>query len=186
MDSDSTCHPSATALRRRIHQTDTPHLAMNDFSEIIGYAILQENNLAKYKDISPDLARRIKNLATNYQSASGFIKDCQTRTFTEGRIRRSLFQCVLGLTETDLSMPYLRLLGCTDAAMRKMHRYFAENVPKSKILTRLATDVKALDEHAHSLFDKDIFASDLYRQVWQEKYHVLLPNEYQHLSVVRP
>jgi predicted nucleotidyltransferase len=181
-------HPSASALRRRIYHQHTPHLCIDDFSEIIGYTLLRENNLEKYKDISPDLAGRIQNLSGTYCNVSGFVQECQTRTFTEGRIRRSLFQCVLGLTETEISMPYLRLLGCAD--MSRLRASFQQQkttpgavIPKPKIITRLAADTEKMDKKTLSLFSKDLFASDLYRQVWQQKYNVILPNEYQHCLI---
>ena len=52
------------------------------------------------------------------------------------------------------------------------------------ILTRLAADLPRLDKEARKLFEEDLFAADIYRYVFQRKYRVTLPNEYQQAPVV--
>ena len=173
-------HPSATALRRQIYLSETPHLCLEDCSEIIGYALLREDDLTKYKDISPDLAARIKKGIDSYRDITGFVRDCQTRTFTESRIRRALLQCALGLTGTSVSMPYLRILG-----MKKKAGVLIRSTPDTlQILTNLSSDERQLDNTALDLLSKDILASDWYRQMWHKKYEEKLPNEYQRSVIV--
>lgn len=179
------CHPSATALRRQIYLTETPHLCLNDCSETIGYALLQHKNLEIIKDISPELAARMRKYSDNYQDAAGFVRDCQTRTYTESRIRRALLQTVLELTDTPSTMPYLRLLGMKKSAgtlLKKVrHKTLSE---KTTLITRLAADIKKMDKNALFLLEKDLLASGWYRQMWQRKYKDRLPNEYQRTIVM--
>ncbi|MBR0119981.1 MAG: hypothetical protein IJM01_07640, partial [Eubacterium sp.] len=52
------------------------------------------------------------------------------------------------------------------------------------ILTRLAADLPRLDSDARKLYEEDLFAADIYRYVFQRKYRVTLPNEYQQAPVV--
>ncbi len=172
-------HPSATAMRHRIHRSGTPHLCLDDFSDIIGYALLREKNLEHIKDISPGLAGRIQNGLDSYQGAARFVCDCQTRAYTESRIRRALLQCVLGLAETDFSMPYLRLLAMSGRARKHASSLLGNTHPSTRLLVRLAADTTEMDGSARSLFQKDLLASGLYRQIWQQKYRDALPNEYQ-------
>ena len=174
-------YPSATSLRRKMVATKTPHLVLDDFSAALGYALLSSDDLAKYKDISSDLGDRIQGLLPNYRTASEFICDCQTRAFTDGRIRRGLLQCLLNITDTTAEIPYLRLLGMKKEAGSLLSDSRTSSV---SILSRLAVDGKELSDRAQALLSQDIFASDLYRQTWCRKYQCELPNEYQRSVIV--
>ena len=79
-------------------------------------------------------------------------------------------------------MPYLRLLGMDPIFSKKIQQVS----PGCKILANLSKDVKKLTEREFLLFQKDLFASDLYRQLWNEKYHTTLPVEYQRSPYIRP
>lgn len=183
--SADSCHPSATALRRQIYLSETPHLCLNDCSEIIGYSLLRKNNLEEIKDISPELAARMRKYSDDYRDAAGFVRDCQTRTYTESRIRRALLQTALELTDTQYTMPYLRLLGMkknAGALLKKVrHETLSEN---TTLISKLAADRKKMDNQALSLLEKDLLASGWYRQMWQRKYKDRLPNEYQRTIVM--
>ena len=173
-------YPSAAALRRQICASALPHLTLDDFSCALGYALLQEDDLTRYKDISPDLADRIRRYLPDYCTASGLAGQCRTRAFTDGRIRRALMQCLLHIENTDTRLPYLRLLG-----MKKGAGFLLSQVPGScHILSRLAVDIKSLDPDALALFRQDLFAADLYRQTWNHRYSTALPNEYQHSPII--
>lgn len=173
-------HPSGTALRRQIYLSEEKHLWLNDCSEIIGYTLLQNKKLERIKDISPELAARMRGLTDGYQNAAGFVHDCQTRTYTESRIRRALLQAVLELTDTERTMPYLRLLGMKKQTGTLLKKIRQESLsPETKLLTKLAADTKELDKQSLALLEKDLLASGWYRQMWQRKYREKLPNEYQ-------
>lgn len=183
--SADSCHPSATALRRQIYLSETPHLCLNDCSEIIGYALLRKNNLEEIKDISPDLAARMRKYSDDYRDAARFVRDCQTRTYTESRIRRALLQTVLELTDTQYTMPYLRLLGMKKSAGALLKKVRHETLSENTILiSKLAADIKKMDKQALSLLEKDLLASGWYRQMWQRKYKDRLPNEYQRTIIM--
>lgn len=144
-----------------------------------GNGLLSHGNgpLTPGKDLSPSLIARIKKFIPDYTSAETFIHDCQTRAFTESRIRRALLQSVIGIGQTTHTMPYLRLLG-----IKKGSGKLLKKLPESSsfhILTKLAADEKKLDAHARALLQTDIFASHWYRQMWQMKYGGRLPGEYQ-------
>lgn len=175
-------YPSATSLRQKIYRDPSHrHLCFHDFSPVIGYALLAEEAPDSIKDISPDLADRIRRFLPGYTDAETFAAQCQNPSLTAGRIRRCLLQCLFGLHSTDYSMPYLRLLGISKKASSLLS--CRENT-SCQILSRLAVDCKKLDARAKTLLQQDLFASDLYRQTWCRKYNVSLPNEYQHSPIV--
>ena len=174
--------PSATHLRKEWIHREQPHLCFDDLTPILGYQLLQTPDLTIYKDFSADLSDRVKKNLSGFQNAEDFVQHIQSRTFTASRIRRSLLQCVLGLTGTEKTMPYLRLLGMDPVFSKKIQQVS----PGCKILANLSRDVKKLTEREFLLFQKDLFASDLYRQLWNEKYHTTLPVEYQRSPYIRP
>lgn len=174
--------PSATHLRKEwIHQ-ERPHLCFDDLTPILGYQLLQTPDLTIYKDFSADLADRAKKNLPAFDNAEAYVQHIQSRTFTASRIRRSLLQCILGLTSMEKTVPYLRLLGMNPVFSKKIQQVS----PDCKILANLSRDVKKLTESEFLLFQKDLFASDLYRQIWNEKYHTSLPVEYQRSPYIRP
>lgn len=173
-------YPSATALRQKIYAEQIPHLCLNDCSAAIGMFLLrlQQDSAVPGKDLSPALAARLRKFIPDYTSAEDFVHDCQTRAFTESRIRRALLQSVIGISQTGHSMPYLRLLG-----MKKETGWLLKQFQKTKnplkILTKLSADENKLGASAQALLQTDLFASHWYRQMWQLKYGKLLPGEYQ-------
>ncbi len=174
-------YPSSTALREQIKKSDTPHMTLEDMSDAIGYALLASPDLTRYKDISPDLADRIHRYLPDYSSATKLIHQCQNPSLATTRIQRCLIQCLIGITYSDMSVPYLRLLG-----MRKEVSSLLSHIEDTScnILSKLAADVPKLDAKATSLWERDRFASDIYRQIWCRKYRKGLPNEYQHSPIV--
>lgn len=173
--------PSATALRQNMTAEKIPHLTLDDFSDMIGVILLKSRDLTRYKDISPDLAGRIRRELSSCCLASDLVSRCQTRIFTESRIRRCLLQCLLDLTPgSAISTPYLRLLG-----MKKTASHLLKQVTDCHILTRLAADEKLLTEDALALLHQDILASDLYRMIWNRKYGGMERNEYQHSPLLQ-
>ena len=175
-------YPSATALRKEIYESNEQHLTLNDFSDVIGYALHIEEHLEQYKDISPDLADRIKSLLDHYCHAEDFVSQCQSKNYTVGRIRRSMLQCLLHIKDTEDTMPYLRLLGMKKEAGVLLRE--ESHATSFHILSRLATDIKNLSAKETDLFKQDLLAADLYRQIWCRKYNIALPNEFQHSPII--
>lgn len=169
---------SSSALRRNIYIGKKPHLCLEDFDCALGYALLREKNMTGYKDISEDLAGRIRNFLPGYHGIKEFVSACQTRAFTESRIRRALFQCLFDIRETSFRMPYLRLLGGKKEACRLLRH------TDLLILSRLAADAKKLSGEDQKLLLMDIRASELYRQTYCIKYKMSRPNEYQRSPVI--
>ncbi len=175
-------YPSASFIRKKIYREGTPeHLRLEDFSSCIGYSLLANRELCSIKDITPDLADRIHRFLPEYNSVESFVKQCKNPSLTTGRIRRALLQCLLGLQKTEKSMPYLRLLG-----MKKEASFLLTQKEKTSchILSRLAIDMPKLSLQANAMVCQDIFAADLYRQIWCQKYNTKQPNEYQHSPIV--
>ena len=197
-------YPSSTAIRAGIHSSNTPHLMLDDFSDLICYSlrdmIRKDGDLKNHhqvidsaKDLSLDIFGRIKNELDSFTCASDLITNIKTKAFTESRLKRCLLQSCLGLKATDTTMPYLHLLGLNTKAGHLLRTLrgagidepgIYEDDSKVHVVTRLAADLPRLSENARQLYEEDLFAADVYRYVFQRKYRVTLPNEYQQAPVV--
>ena len=197
-------YPSSTAIRAGIHSSNTPHLMLDDFSDLICFSLRdilrKEGDLKNRhqvidsaKDLSLDIFGRIKNELDGFTTATDLINKIKTKAFTESRLKRCLLQCCLGLTDTDTSMPYLHLLGPNTKAGHLLRELRGAGIDepgiydsddKLHIVTRLAADLPRLTENARRLYEEDLFAADIYRFVFQRKYRVTIPNEYQQAPVV--
>ena len=188
-------YPSSTAIRAGIIQSNTPHLTLNDFSDIISYRFreIMSSEKPAGKDLNDDLFGRIKNEIDEFTCADDLIEKCQTKAFTKSRLRRCLLQSCIGLKETDKSMPYLHLLGLNTKASHLLKELRGADIDEPpvktdpaaiNIVTRLAADLPDLSDEARALYETDLFAADIYRYVFQRKYRVTLPNEYQQAPVV--
>ena len=174
--------PSATFLRKQIRKAgEKENLSLSDFSSLIGYSLLTAKDLCRIKDITPELADRIRNELPKYREINEFVKTIKNPSLTTGRIKRSFFQCLFDIEKEEPVMPYLRVLGMKKEASSLLSQ--KENA-SCQILTKLAFDVPKMDDTAKKLFAKDLLASDLYRQVFCHKYNQTLPNEYQHSPMV--
>ncbi|MBO6107921.1 MAG: nucleotidyltransferase family protein [Eubacterium sp.] len=195
-------YPSSTAIRASIAQSGTPHLELDDLSDLIIYSLrnsIREDGVLKdrhrvsehAKDLSMDIFGRIKNELDAYTSASDLISRVKTKAFTESRLKRCLLQSVLHLEQTDPSMPYLHLLGLNTNAGHllrgirgaEIDEPMAESL-RPLVITRLAADLPRLSKEARRLYDQDLFAADIYRYVFQRKYNTTMPNEYMRAPVV--
>ncbi|MBR1874488.1 MAG: nucleotidyltransferase family protein [Eubacterium sp.] len=197
-------YPSSTAIRAGILKSNTPHLVLDDFSDIICYSlrdIIRNNgdlkglhkSIDSVKDISTDIYGRIRSALDEFTSASDLISKIKTKAFTESRLRRCLLQSALHLTETDTSMPYLHLLGLNTNAGHLLRKLRGAGIDEPEsydsdsalhIVTRLSADLPRLNDEARRLYEQDLFAADMYRYTFQCKYRVTLPNEYQQAPVV--
>ena len=152
--------------------------------------LFRSDDIAYPKDMSKALANRIKNNIEKFTDPDGFIDEIKTKAFTTSRIKRCLIQSLLGIYDTDNDIRYLRLLGFRSKASPLIKEIKKSTAPDSDngnlhILTRLADDLPKLDESAKKMYDsQDLFAADLYRNVFEKKCGVRYPNEYQQTPVI--
>ena len=193
---DTHAFPSSTALRKHLTEKNVPHMEANYFSDMIYYSLLElfragdDINVSYPKDMSKDLANRIKNSIDSFIDPDGFIDDIKTKAFTTSRIKRCLIQSLLGINDTDNDIKYLRLLGFRSEASPLIKEIKKSTAPDSgngslHIITRLADDLPKLDKKARQLYEsQDLFAAKLYRNIFEKKCGVRYPNEYQQTPVI--
>lgn len=159
----------------------------DDFSMCLYYRLLMEQernvSLHYYQDVSKELGIRIYNELPEYKSYDAFCQHTKTRQYTLTRISRSLLHIMLNLKTNDYHqysqhdfIPYARVLG-----FRKNSSSLLSAIKQSSklpLITKMADASKLLDDCGRKMLSQEIFASNLYRKMQEEKFHSTLPNEY--------
>ena len=192
-ETDSFTYPSSGALRKKHTENGTPHLEAKDFSQMIYYSLRRladEMRVEGYsypKDLTPELANRLIGALDGFRDFDSYLESVRTKAYTTSRIKRCLMQTMLGICGVDTEVRCLRLLGLRQEAghiIKEIKKSYSDS-DDFHIITRLADDLTDVPESAGTVFkDQDIFAADLYRQVYTERFGVALPNEYQRAPVI--
>ncbi|MGN0400613.1 MAG: nucleotidyltransferase [Blautia sp.] len=144
-----------------------------DFSILVRYELLRQSasDLTRYADVSPDLGRRLKNCADKFSSYTEFVSLVKTKDVTYTRITRALFHILLNLTDEDIrkavSMPYARILGFRKDRSRLLG-IIKEN-SSIPVFPKAADYRNRLTPDMQLLFEKDIFAANLYENIAADK-----------------
>ena len=135
----------------------------DDFSQLLKYRLLQETgeSLAEYNEVTPDLARRIKNLENECVLLSGFAMNVKTRNITYTHVCRALFNILLGIKKEAPGTSFVRCLGMKDCG--PLIRRIRESGS-----VRFYTQAAAVPKGEYA---SDLFASDLYESVKAGKFH---------------
>lgn len=161
-------------------------LTENDFSLLLKYELMKSTpkSLCTFSDMSPDLARRIYHHLNAFETFTQFAEQLKTRELTYTRICRALLHVLLNIP-SDLpavSPAYVRLLG-----FKKESSSFLRTLQKNSdipIITKAADYRKLLPKEAHSLFEKDLFASNLYETVTCNKKPAAFTNDLQKPPII--
>lgn len=164
---------------------------LQDFSVLLYYQLLysDKEKLISYFDMTEELANRIDHLLPSYTTYKEFCIQLKSKQITYTRIQRCLLHILLQISKEDITavkdqnipldtMLYARLLG-----FRKEKQEVIRLIKKNTaipIITKTANAKQLLSAYAYSIFQKDITASQLYRQAAMQKFHSVLKNEYTH------
>ena len=212
-DTDST-HEFSSASAIRNHIMETTHLPQNGlpkvvvsiledalnscgpihtelFSNIFEYELLHLNEsiLTNYQDCSKELSHRILSQKDNYQSFTQFLSLIKTKGYTQTRIQRLFMQILLKLT----SLSYERLASCNYAPYARVLGFRSESEPlfaelkkrsSIPILTSLSQARTILENHSYEILKEDLYASDLYRLIQKQHFHVTSKNDYKQPLII--
>ncbi|MDE6905797.1 MAG: nucleotidyltransferase family protein [Lachnospiraceae bacterium] len=205
-----TCFSSATAIRNAIFSgREVPLeqympktaanllppkkylLRENDFSQMLYYKLLSESSLGyeSYLGSSPFLSNRIKNHLDSFIDYSGFCETVKTKDVTYTKVSRLLLHILLNMTWEDCALskdldyiPCFRLLGFRSAAKSLLK--IIEKQGDVPILTKPARAKSLLTKKAFSLYEKEIFSSNLYYGLQLQKGKKDSSNEYRKSLVI--
>lgn len=117
--------------------------------------------LSKAPDISEGIENRIISAAKQARSLEELYFLAKTKRYSHARIRRIIWNCLLGITAYDLEqrVPYIRITG--------FNKNGAELIKSAKETARLPiiskpADFSRLDETAQKVFSLECTAGDIY------------------------
>ncbi len=162
---------------------DGNFLEADDVSLLLHERLISLEDLSDYADVSKELSDRILNHRNEFVSYTAFCDLLKTKNMNHSRIRRALIHMVLGIRSEELIaltecnyLPYLRVLGFnrTGSGLLK------------EIKTNLSVPLFAspseskgkLFGQALKLWNKDLYAADLYRVMLTGKTGRIFPTEY--------
>lgn len=161
-------------------------LIEDDFSLLLKYELMKNTpeSLCAFSDMSPDLARRIYHHLNTFETFTQFAEQLKTKELTYTRICRALLHVLLNIPSDlpAISPAYVRLLG-----FKKESSSFLRILQKNSdipIITKAADYKKLLPKEVHSLFEKDLFASNLYETVKCNKKSTAFTNDLQKPPII--
>ena len=166
-------------------------LMENDISSILGYRLLslKKEGYTSFADCSIDLSNKITKNLRNYTNFTDFCETLKSKELTHTRISRTLLHILLDIKQADYisatklgTVPYLRVLGFRKSATPLLSAIKKEaTVP---LITKVADASSILLTDAYTLFEKDLFASDIYYQLLSQKTGQKPFNDFTHPIVI--
>lgn len=174
----------------------------NDFSDLLYYRLCHLTDADKdILDLSDELFFRIKKELSSYTDYRSFIEKIKTKQYTYTRISRVLLHLLLDIKQNDLSLtvqntipfvPYARLLGFSKAKSS-----YLRQETKIPVITKPADGISqicdfyqtadpSLLQAACTLYEKDLFASNLYQRVQSRVLNCPVSDEYRQKPVMLP
>lgn len=147
---------------------------LDDFSGLLNYRLLTEQEPERYAEIRPELAARIKKLAPGFASFDQRIKELKSRQLTYTGVSRGLIHLILGIEQRQMDLfkeagfaPYARILGFRKSVAPLLRR-IKEN-SSIPVISKLAGAEKRLDPAGAAMLACEIQSSHLYQNVRCEK-----------------
>lgn len=187
--------PAATTKLLPVFENRLQFLDASDFDTMLRFQI--QNRLAK-KDTEiygfpKELENRLQQKVKDYPGFSELAARLKSKHYTHTRISRALIHLLLSMRQDIFKCAqaagyasYVRLLGFSKAAAPLIKQQRADCLVP--YIQKVSEGYKILNAHENSsaalLFSADLHASDIYRLAWHEKYHALLPSDYEKNSIV--
>lgn len=163
----------------------------DDFSEMLGYRLLslEHKGYTNYADCTKDFSNKVAKHLKDYITVDAFTQKLKSKDMTYTRVSRNLLHILLNIKQIDYSIgkamgytPYLRVLGFREEAKPLLSKIKKEaSVP---IITKVADASTKLDYETYKMFEKDLFASNLYYQTQARKSKQASLNEFTNQIVI--
>lgn len=163
----------------------------DDFSEMLGYCLLalDHTGYTDYADCTKDFSNKISKHLKDYITVDAFTQKLKSKDMTYTRVSRNLLHILLNIKQMDYSIgkaigyvPYLRVLGFKEDAKPLLTKVKKNaSVP---LITKVADASTKLDYETYKIFEKDLFASNLYYQTLARKSKQAPLNEFTNQIVI--
>ena len=162
-----------------------------DFYPYLQYRLMTDNNmLTGYHEITEELSNRINNINILPDTFHEFTDILSGKQITHARIRRAMLNVILSRTKDNMKssdirnmINYIRILG-----VRKQSTHLIKEMGAAASLPIINKTTKALSNlpaDASSQFEKSIADSIIYRQVFYNKYGIIIPTDYEQSVIIQ-
>lgn len=167
------------------YQQTYGYLFEDTISSMLGYQLhsCAASHFDSFADCSLELSHRIENHLPKYENFSQFCDLLKTRELTHTRISRVLIHIFLQITTQHYRLgkeldyiPYLRVLGFRKSASSLLHEI--KKISDVPLITKPADAHKYIADNAQWMFEKDIFASNIYNQLILTNKKTVPKNDY--------
>ena len=143
---------------------------LNCFEKEIIYVLrkMSIEEISNLPDVSEGLEFSIKKAANSCNTIDEFLDVVKSKRYTVTRLQRILLYALLDISKEDMQlskeveMPYVRVLGFNYNG-KKLVSEIATKHPELKLITSVKKFVDGnSDKDLQILFDKDVFATDVY------------------------
>ncbi len=161
--------------------------APNDFSSMLFYQLLWEDDYTKYADCSRDLSKKIAKVREHASTFSELVSLLKTKDLTYTRIARVLINILLDHRQETLdyfanadgkNTLYGKPLGFRRDASPLLS--FLKQHTKIPLVSKCADESDLLSAEAHELFSLDIRSSKVYHLIGSAKTGTHFPNDFEH------
>lgn len=165
--------------------SSSSYMDADDFSGILSYLLLlySTDELSAYADCTQEVANRLKKNLASFSSFTQFAALNRSKDITLTRMNRIFTHILLHITSDDYLhgkefgyVPYLRPLGfkkSSSCVLSEIKKH--ASVP---LIGKTADAKKVLSSDAWRIFEKDIFAANLYEQISAQKNRTLPRSEF--------
>ncbi|MGN0154590.1 MAG: nucleotidyltransferase family protein [Lachnospiraceae bacterium] len=166
-------------------------LFLSDIYPFLQYALLrQDTSFEEYYEVTEALANRLSDISQFSYDMDTLLENLSGKHSTVSRTRRALLNIVLQRKKEDMEkaksdnyITYLRLLGfCEDSSFILKEMRTTCTVP---LINKVADAKDTLSGPALSSFQKELWASHLYKQAFYNKYNLSMPSEYEQSVIIK-
>ena len=170
---------------QNVHGVSMP-IFSEDINVLMYHSLFtNEHILEDYLDVSNNLANKIRNhLKTGcFSNYTDLVLSLKSKDLTYTRISRSLLHILLGIKNADFleikeaSFPgYIRVLGCNENGRKSLAK-IRENT-ELPIITNISDNINSLTDTQKKMFELDIYGTNIYRIIVNNKFKTNLKDEY--------
>lgn len=149
----------------------------NDFSSLLHYKLMSEDDFTCYLNVKEGLSCRINNHKNTFSDIDQFSHILKTKNITYSSIKRLLMHILLNIKEKNIKAhDYIRILGFKKEASALLSEM--KQKASLPIITKLA------DADINDKLKTDIMAANIYEALISDKYNTEFVNEYSKQIVI--
>lgn len=148
-------------LKEIYTDADTSDIKKMENTILYKLRTIPADEFAKTPDISEGIENRILSAAKQAKSLDELYFIAKTKRYSHARIRRIVWNCLLGVTADDLriSVPYIRIMGFNKRGTELIKA--AKEAATLPVISKPA-DFSQLDDKAQRVFSLECTAGDIY------------------------